>query len=227
MSDRRQLTLYGGTILAIILATELGVLNRILDTTPLTGGQWLVCLLLAGGPHRGRGDRQARRRGAAAPDDGLTTEGRAMMPMKTALPTQPNPRTTDLADRGERGPARRARRIKFPTALTVLALVLLVVWLASFFIPSGRLPDSIPRPAARSRARYHELPDCSDAADGEPCVDKSLGRAVPPAVAGPAERPLRRGEHRDRSTSAPTRRASSTARPRSSSSSSPSARSSP
>ena len=30
-----------------------------------------------------------------------------------------------------------AKRLKFPTALTVLALVLLVVWVASFFIPSG------------------------------------------------------------------------------------------
>ena len=49
VSDRRQLTLYGGTIVAIVLATELGFLNRILDTTPLTGGQWLVCLLLAAG----------------------------------------------------------------------------------------------------------------------------------------------------------------------------------
>jgi Ca2+-transporting ATPase len=47
VSDRRQLTLYGGTIIAIVLATELDVLNRVLDTTSLTGGQWLVCLLLA------------------------------------------------------------------------------------------------------------------------------------------------------------------------------------
>jgi P-type Ca2+ transporter type 2C len=47
VSDRRQLTLYGGTLLAIILATELSLLQRILGTTSLTGGQWLVCLLLA------------------------------------------------------------------------------------------------------------------------------------------------------------------------------------
>jgi Ca2+-transporting ATPase len=47
VSDRRQLTLYGGTLLAIILATELSVLQRILGTTSLTGGQWLVCLFLA------------------------------------------------------------------------------------------------------------------------------------------------------------------------------------
>jgi Ca2+-transporting ATPase len=47
VSDRRQLRLYGGTLVAIVLATELDVLNRVLDTTSLTGGQWLVCLLLA------------------------------------------------------------------------------------------------------------------------------------------------------------------------------------
>jgi P-type Ca2+ transporter type 2C len=49
VSDRRQLTLYGGTIIAIVLATELDILNRVLGTTSLTGGQWLVCLLLAAG----------------------------------------------------------------------------------------------------------------------------------------------------------------------------------
>ena len=47
VSDRRQLMLYGGTLVAIVLATELDVLQRILGTTSLTGGQWLVCLLLA------------------------------------------------------------------------------------------------------------------------------------------------------------------------------------
>ena len=48
LSDGRQLKLYGATLVAIVLATELDVLNRLLDTTSLTGGQWLVCLLLAG-----------------------------------------------------------------------------------------------------------------------------------------------------------------------------------
>jgi hypothetical protein len=30
-----------------------------------------------------------------------------------------------------------ARRFKFPTAFTVLAAVLLLVWIASFFVPAG------------------------------------------------------------------------------------------
>lgn len=29
------------------------------------------------------------------------------------------------------------RKFKFPTAFTVLALVLLLVWIASFFVPAG------------------------------------------------------------------------------------------
>jgi Ca2+-transporting ATPase len=44
VTDRRQLTMYGMSLLFIILATELGFLQRILGTTDLTGGQWLVCI---------------------------------------------------------------------------------------------------------------------------------------------------------------------------------------
>jgi Ca2+-transporting ATPase len=49
VADRRQLTLYGGTLVAIVLATQLDILNRVLETVPLSGGQWLVCLILAAG----------------------------------------------------------------------------------------------------------------------------------------------------------------------------------
>jgi Ca2+-transporting ATPase len=47
VTDKRQLTLYGICFAAIILATELNVLNRILGTTSLTGGQWIVCIAFA------------------------------------------------------------------------------------------------------------------------------------------------------------------------------------
>jgi Ca2+-transporting ATPase len=47
VTDRRQLTLYGMCLLFIVLATELGFLQRVLGTTELTGGQWLVCLAFA------------------------------------------------------------------------------------------------------------------------------------------------------------------------------------
>ena len=46
-SGRRQLFLYGLALLFTILSTELGVLQRILGTTSLTGGQWLVCIVLS------------------------------------------------------------------------------------------------------------------------------------------------------------------------------------
>jgi Ca2+-transporting ATPase len=47
ISGRRQLLLYGLALLFTVLSTELGLLQRILGTTSLTGGQWLVCLALA------------------------------------------------------------------------------------------------------------------------------------------------------------------------------------
>ena len=47
ITGRRQLMLYGLALLFTLLSTELGILQRILDTTSLTGGQWLVCLVLA------------------------------------------------------------------------------------------------------------------------------------------------------------------------------------
>lgn len=47
LSDRRQVMLYGITLILIILATSLGILQRILNTTELTGNQWLQCILVA------------------------------------------------------------------------------------------------------------------------------------------------------------------------------------
>jgi Ca2+-transporting ATPase len=49
VGGRRQLMLFGVSFLMIVLASELGVFQRILDTVPLTGGQWLVCLAAAVG----------------------------------------------------------------------------------------------------------------------------------------------------------------------------------
>ena len=44
---RRQLELYALSLLFIVLGSELGVLQRVLGTESLTGGQWLVCLGVA------------------------------------------------------------------------------------------------------------------------------------------------------------------------------------
>ena len=39
--------------------------------------------------------------------------------------------------------ARRAQRLKFPGAVTTLAIVTVLVWLAALFVPSGRYPTDI------------------------------------------------------------------------------------
>ena len=78
----------------------------------------------------------------------------------------------DSADDAQ-SPAGAPRKLKFPTALTVLAIVLGVVWLASFFIPSGAYQID-PETGGPVPGSYQELPKCSDAADGQACVDKSV-----------------------------------------------------
>lgn len=66
------------------------------------------------------------------------------------------------------------KAIRFPTAFTVLAIVLLAVWIASFFIPSGtyETDDETGSPIPGS---YRELPSCDAVGEGQPCIDKSLG----------------------------------------------------
>ena len=71
-------------------------------------------------------------------------------------------------------PAGEPRRLKFPTAFTVLAIVLLVVWVASFVIPSGAY-ETDPETRAPIPGTYEQLPSCPVSGD-ELCVDKSLDR---------------------------------------------------
>ncbi len=49
LSDRRQLMLYGISILLVVLGTELGFLQRILGTTSLDRDQWFLAIALAVG----------------------------------------------------------------------------------------------------------------------------------------------------------------------------------
>ena len=65
----------------------------------------------------------------------------------------------------------KARR--FPTAFTVLALVLLVVWLLSFVIPSGTY-ELDPKTGGPVPGTYTELPDCDSVEKSKDCVDKSV-----------------------------------------------------
>jgi P-type Ca2+ transporter type 2C len=46
--DKRLLQMAGLSAAAIVLATELRILQRILDTVSLSGRQWLICILAAG-----------------------------------------------------------------------------------------------------------------------------------------------------------------------------------
>ena len=77
------------------------------------------------------------------------------------------PQPDSGADSSEQAPP--ARKFKFPTAFTVLAVVLLVVWIASFFIPAGLYKtnaDGEPIPGT-----YHHLPHCSDIEAGGAAIN--------------------------------------------------------
>src|SRR4051812_49848387 len=55
-------------------------------------------------------------------------------------------------------------RFRFPTAFTVLFLVLVLVWVAAFFVPAGKYQtDAAGSPVPGT---YHELPSCSAVAAG-------------------------------------------------------------
>ncbi|HEX6027300.1 MAG TPA: hypothetical protein VFZ00_35195 [Solirubrobacter sp.] len=71
-------------------------------------------------------------------------------------------------------PPEKRRRLKFPTAFTVLAIVLLVVWVVSFVIPSG-VYETDPESRAPIPGTYQELPSCPVSGDAL-CVDKSLDK---------------------------------------------------
>ena len=55
------------------------------------------------------------------------------------------------------------RHFRFPTAFTVLFLVLLLVWVAAFFVPAGKYQTKAGSPVPGT---YHELPSCSAVAAG-------------------------------------------------------------
>jgi len=84
------------------------------------------------------------------------------------------------------GPA-PTKKFKFPTAFTVLAAVLLFVWIASFVVPAGVYKkDAAGSPVPGT---YHKLPDCSAPAATAPAIDASSptesGQAPADAAAAP------------------------------------------
>ncbi|HVM55880.1 MAG TPA: Na+/H+ antiporter NhaC family protein [Gaiellaceae bacterium] len=80
-----------------------------------------------------------------------------------------------------------ATRFRFPTAFTVLAAVLLLVWIAAFFVPAGTYAkdaSGAPKPGT-----YHELPSCSATVATSPALDvespAESGQAPADAAAAP------------------------------------------
>ncbi len=70
-------------------------------------------------------------------------------------------------------PEERKGKFKFPTAFTVLAVVLLLVWIASFFVPPGVYePD--PQTGSPKPGTYHELSTCPAPSPDQPCSNNSF-----------------------------------------------------
>jgi uncharacterized ion transporter superfamily protein YfcC len=88
--------------------------------------------------------------------------------MTTEEPEGPD---AEAPDSGE-STAEGQRRWRFPTAFTVLAIVLLVVWIASFVIPSGSYESD--KSGAPVPGSYTELPDCTGDRGEGPCADKAV-----------------------------------------------------
>ena len=90
--------------------------------------------------------------------------GVAVKPEPVPAPTEP--------------PAEPPRKtLKFPTAFTVLAAVLLLVWVASFFVPAGAYRLD-PETAGPVPGTYRELPSCADATGDEVCVETAFGQRL-------------------------------------------------
>jgi uncharacterized ion transporter superfamily protein YfcC len=61
------------------------------------------------------------------------------------------------------------KKFKFPTAFTVLAAVLVLVWIASFFVPAGVY--NLDKSGSPIPGTYHKLPSCSASVATAPALD--------------------------------------------------------
>src|SRR3954452_3440184 len=77
------------------------------------------------------------------------------------------------------------KQLKFPTAFTVLAAVLVLVWVASFFVPAGayKIDAKSGGPVPGS---YRELPSCSNAQGDELCVETAFAQRLKQLFIAPA-----------------------------------------
>ncbi len=77
------------------------------------------------------------------------------------------------------------KKFKFPTAFTVLAAVLALVWVASFFVPAGAYKTD-PKTGGPVPGSYHELPSCSNATGDEQCVETAFDQRLKQLFIAPA-----------------------------------------
>src|SRR3954468_23825761 len=73
--------------------------------------------------------------------------------------------------------ASETRKLKFPTAFTVLVAVLLLVWIASFFVPAGAY-KSDPETGGPVPGSYRELPSCNNVQGDELCVETAFDQRL-------------------------------------------------
>jgi uncharacterized ion transporter superfamily protein YfcC len=93
--------------------------------------------------------------------------------MATVRETPPLPPAPDVPPEEPTEP----KRLKFPTAFTVLAAVLLVVWVASFFVPAGAYRTD-PATGGPVPGTYKELPSCSHVEGDALCVETSVDQRL-------------------------------------------------
>jgi uncharacterized ion transporter superfamily protein YfcC len=87
--------------------------------------------------------------------------------VKKPPPAAPPPKVEPPPEKPPPGSTEEpAKKFKFPTAFTVLAIVLLLVWIASFFVPAGRY-DTNPSTGSPVPGTYHKLPSCGAVAAGD------------------------------------------------------------
>src|SRR5947209_13457825 len=84
---------------------------------------------------------------------------------------------TSQAPERPAAPADAPKKLRFPTAFTVLAAVLVLVWVASFFVPAGAYKTD-PKTGGPVPGTYHKLPSCSQASGDALCVETSFDQRL-------------------------------------------------
>jgi len=111
----------------------------------------------------------------------------------TGSPTLPAAPPREEAGAPPPPPEPPKKTFKFPTAFTVLAAVLVLVWIASFFVPAG-VYKANPSTGSPVPGTYHKLPSCSAVAAGGAATNVEspgeTGTAPADATSAPTATPV-------------------------------------